>query len=147
MNYEALLETLHTIVSEQDGTFEVVVKAGGIHKNMEKFDVFFGILLGEKFFDIIDLLSSSLQGKNVTACDARAASDTVCEKLVKMREDTEFDTSWKRATTIAKELQLSDSMVPRVCRPPRRVDSGSSPSTFPSPKDYFRKVYFEWYEG
>ena len=78
------------------------------------------------------------------ACDARAASDTVCEKLVKMREDTEFDTSWKRATTIAKELQLSDSMVPRVCRPPRRVDSGSSPSTFPSP---IRKIYFEFLDG
>ena len=43
-------------------------------------------------FGITDLLSSSLQGKNVTACDAKAASDTVCEKLVKMREDTEFDT-------------------------------------------------------
>ena len=80
MNYEALLETLHTIVSEEDGTFEVVAKAGGIHKNMENFDVFFGIMLGEKFFGITDLLCSSLQGKNVTACDARAASDTVCEK-------------------------------------------------------------------
>ena len=35
MNYETLLEILHTIVSENDGTFEVVTKAGGIHKNME----------------------------------------------------------------------------------------------------------------
>ena len=35
LNYEALLETLHKIVSEKDGTFEVVAKAGGIHKNME----------------------------------------------------------------------------------------------------------------
>ena len=44
---------------------------------MEIFDVF-GIMLGERFFGITDLLSSSLQGKNVTACDAKAASDTVC---------------------------------------------------------------------
>ena len=91
-------------------------------------------------FGITDLLSSSLQGKNVTACDAKAASDTVCEKLVKMREDTEFDTFWERATTTAEELQLSDPTVPRERRPPRRVDSGSSPSTFSSPKDYFRKI-------
>jgi hypothetical protein len=144
LNYEALLETLHTIVSEKDGTFEVVAKAGGIHKNMENFDVFFGIMLGEKCFGTTDLLSSSLQGKNVTACDAKAAADTICAKLVKMREDTEFDTFWERATTTAEELQLSDPTVPRVRRPPRRIDSGSTPSTFPSPKEYFRKIYFEF---
>ena len=108
---------------------------------------FFGIMLGEKFFGITNLLSSSLQGKNVTACDARAASDTVCEKLVKMREDTEFDTFWEHATTTAEELQLSDPTVPRVCRPPRQVDSGFSPSTFSSPKNYFRKIYFEFLDG
>ena len=149
LNYEALLETLHTIVSEKDGTFEVVAKAGGIHKNMENFDVCFGIMLGEKFFGITDSLSSSLQGKNVTACDAKAASNTVCEKLVKMRADSEFDTFWERATTKAEELQLTDPTVPRVRRPPRRVDSGSSPSTctFPSPKDYFRKIYFEFLDN
>ena len=144
LNYEALLETLHTIVSEKDGTFEVVAKAGGIHKNMENFDVFFGVMLGEKFFATTDLLSSSLQGRKVTACDAKAAADTICAKLVKMREDTEFDTFWERATTTAKELQLSDPTVPRVRRPPRRIDSGTTPSTFPSPKEYFRKIYFEF---
>ena len=104
-------------------------------------------MLGEKFFGITDLLSSSLQRKNVTACDARAASDTVCEKLMKMREDTEFDTFWKRTTITAEELQLSDPIVPRLRRPPRRLDRGSSPSTFSSPMDYFRKIYFEFLEG
>ena len=52
----------------------------------------FGIMLGEKFFGITDSLSSSLQGGNVTACDTKAASNAVCEKLVKMRADFEFDT-------------------------------------------------------
>ena len=50
-----------------------------------------------------------------------------------MRADSEFDTFWERATTKAEELQLTDPTVPRVRRPPRRIDSGSSPSTFPSP--------------
>ena len=43
------------------------------------------------------------------------------KKLVKMREDTEFDTFWERATTTAEELQLSDPMEQRV-RGPRRVN-------------------------
>ena len=107
----------------------------------------FGIMLGEKFFGMTDLLSSSLQGKNVSACDAKAASNIVCEKLVKtreMREDAEF---WERATMKAEELQLNDPILPRVWRPPRQVDSGSSPSTFSSPKEYFRKIYFEFFDN
>ena len=89
------------------------VEINGIHKNAENL-MSFGIMFGEKFFGITDLLSSSLQG-----CDAKAASDTVCEKVVEMREDTEFDTFWERATTTAEELQLSDPTVPTVCKPPR----------------------------
>ena len=104
-------------------------------------------MLGEKFFGMTDSLSSSFQGKNVTACDTKAASNIVCEKLVKMREDAEFDAFWERATTKAEELQLNDPILPRVRRPPKRVDSGSSPSTFPSPKDYFRKIYFEFLDN
>ena len=103
-------------------------------------------MLDEKFFGITDSLSNSLQGKNITACDAKAASDTACEKLVKSREDTEFDIFWERATTTAEELQLSDPTVPRVRRL-RQVDCGSSPSTFPSPKDYFRKIYFKFLDS
>lgn len=64
-----------------------------------------------------------------------------------MRADSEFDTFWERATTRAKELQLTDCTVQSIRRPPRRVDSGSSPSTSPSPKDYFRKIYFEFLKG
>jgi hypothetical protein len=40
-------------VSEKDGTFEVVAKAGGIWKFLM---YFFGIMLGEKFFGTTDLL-------------------------------------------------------------------------------------------
>ena len=135
LNYEALLEILHKIVSEKDDNFVIVAKAGGIHKNIGRLRCLFGIMLGEKFFGMTNSLNSSLQGKNVMACDVKAASNIVCEKLVKMREDAEFDALWEHATTKAEELQLNDPILPRVWRPPRRVDSGSSPSTFPSPKD------------
>ena len=45
--------------------------------------------------------------------------------------------------TRAQELQLSEPCVPRTCRPPRRIDSGSNPCTFNSPKEYYKKLYFE----
>ena len=66
---------------------------------MEDFDVFLGIVLDKKFFRMTDSLNSSLQ---VTACDMKAASNIVCEKLVIMREDAEFDALWERTTMKAE---------------------------------------------
>ena len=142
-NYEALLETLQEI-SSSPGSFEVIAKAGGILSSLENFDVLFGITLGEKFFGLTDSLSSTLQGKTVTACDAKAAANVVCEKIVKLRTSAEFDIFWDNATSMAATLGLSDPSLPRVRRPPRRIDSGSSPTTFLSPKDHFRKPYYEF---
>ena len=34
-------------------------------------------MLGEKFFGLTDSLNGSMQGKTVTACDTKAASDAV----------------------------------------------------------------------
>ena len=43
----------------------------------------------------------------------------------------------------AQELQLVDPCIPRSRRPPRRIDSGSTPYSFNSPKEYYQKIYFE----
>ena len=147
LNYEAILEMLHEIVAESDGSIEIVAKAGGIQRSMENYELLFGIMLGVDFFGLTDSLSGSMQGKTVTACDAKAASDSVCAKIKRMRTDLEFDAFWEKTTKKSQELQLSEPAVPRVRRPPRRIDSGSNPSTFLSPKDYYRKIYFEYLDN
>ena len=63
-----------------------------------------------------------------------------------LRADTEFDKFWDNAMSKAV-LQLSDPTVPRVDRPPRQTDLGSCSSTFLTPKDYFRKIYFDNIHG
>ena len=146
LNYEALLETMHVIMTGCDGVtnFEVRSKALGIHSSLQTFDLLCGVMLGEKFYAITDMLSRSLQAKNVTASDAKLASEAICKNIVRLRSDEEFDSFWEKATTKASELQLSDPVLPRNRRPPRRLDSGSNPCSFSSPKDYYRKIYFEF---
>ena len=124
--------------------FEVRSKALGIHSSLQTFDLLCGVMLGEKCYAITDMLSRSLQAKDVTASDAKLASEAICENIVCLRSDEEFDSFWEKATTKASELQLSDPVLPRNRRPPRRLDSGSNPCSFSSPKYYYRKIYFEF---
>ena len=42
-------------------------------------------VLREKIFSLTDSLSSSMQGKNVTACNAKGAADIVCKKITKLQ--------------------------------------------------------------
>ena len=48
---------------------------------MENYELLFGIMLGEEFFGLTDTLSCRMQGKFVTACDAKAVSDAVYAKI------------------------------------------------------------------
>ena len=139
-NYTPLLETLEEISTGSDsGTScsEVRSKAGGIFTSMQNFGMFFGMKLGVKFYGITDSLSCTLQGSSITAFDAKHAATAVCQTLLGFWSDLSFDSFWEDATTKAHELQLQQPALPRACRPPRRFDDGSNPSSFSSPKEYY----------
>ena len=111
---------------------------------MQTFSTFFGIRLGVRFYSITDALSCTLHGSSITALDAKNAAGAVCQTLLGLRSDSSFDSFWEEATAKAQELQLLEPTVPRVRRPPRRLDSGSNPASFSSPRDYCRKFYYEF---
>ena len=57
--------------------FEVRSKPLGIHSSLQTFDLLCGVMLGEKFYAITNMLSRSLQAKDVTASDAKLASEAI----------------------------------------------------------------------
>lgn len=63
--------------------------------------------------------------------------------IQRFRSDEEFSKLWERTIVKARDLELSDPSILRRRRPPKRIDSGSTPSTFSSPKEYYQKIYFE----
>ena len=136
-NYTALLQTLHSITNGLDGVsnYEVISKASGIQSELETFDLFFGIMVGERFISLTDSLSLALQGKNVTATEAKKAAATTSLTIQRFRSDEEFSTFGDRAVAKAQELQLMEPHIPRSHRPPRRMDSGSTRCSFKSPKE------------
>ena len=100
-------------------------------------------MVGERFFSLTDSLSLALQGENVSAIEAKKAAAATCQTIQRYRLDEEFSTFWDEAVAKAQELQLMDPRIPRSRRPPKRIDSGSTQCSFNSPKEYYRKMYFE----
>ena len=43
----------------------------------------------------------------------------------------------------AKDLKIGEPKLPRLRRPPKRLDDGSCPHEFTSPLSFYRKLYFE----
>ena len=89
-------------MSNSDNTSEVVAKAGGIYKS-QKISKYFLESCRRKFFCFFCLtgsLSSSMQGKNVTACDAKAAVDVVFNKITKIRADSECHRKSEKLATV-----------------------------------------------
>ena len=149
-NYAPLLETLEDISTGSDSSiscYEVRSKAAGIFHSMQTFNTFFGMMLGVKFYGLTDILNCTLQGRHITAFDAKGAARAVCQTLLDLRSDTSFITFWEDTTTKAQQLNLCAPALPRTRRPPRRVDSGSEPTSFSSPTDYYRKVYFDFIDS
>ena len=103
-NYAPLLETLEDI-STGSG-YEVRSKAAGIFHSMQTFKTFFGMMLGVKFYGLTDILNCTLQGRHITAFDAKGVARAVCQTLLDLRSDTSFITFWEDTTTKAQQLNL-----------------------------------------
>lgn len=59
------------------------------------------------------------------------------------KEDKEFDRFCDRVVEEANHLKIGEPKLPRYRRAPARLDDGSQTHTYRTPKDYFRRQYFE----
>lgn len=70
-------------------------------------------------------------------------ASTLAEQFVsRQRTDNAFDSFYSSVVIDSKKV-TAEPVLPRQRRPPKRIDDGTSPHTFSTPKDYFRKQYFE----
>ena len=70
-NYKALRDTWY-FANQESKDSEMRARIGGVAKQMESFDFYFGVELGRKILSMADNLSSTLQGSKVSACDGQS---------------------------------------------------------------------------
>ena len=61
-----------------------------------------------------------------------------------IRNVDNFDQFWEKVNKMICDVEVSDSILPRRRRIPRRFENGNAPPTYDAtPKDMYRRVYFE----
>ena len=64
--------------------------------------------------------------------------------LVRIRNDDSFPAFYSVVLLKSKDHAISDPLLPRKRRAPARIEVGSGQPTFPeTPKDHYRRIYFE----
>ena len=126
-NYPALLEALETIINESHDDYGR--RANGIHKQLERFDTYFGLKLSHLVFSATEQTSNALQGKNITVQEALMAANMAKSYLVRQRDDKAYDLFYSSMVDQAKEY-TGDPVLPRYKKIPKRLDDGALPHRF-----------------
>jgi hypothetical protein len=139
-NYPILLEELEKISEESSG--DIASKASGLATSLEQFSTFFGLKLSYLVFSATEQLSTTLQGKDITAQIGINARDSTVNFLQRQRNQSSFDLFYD-ATNHESQQITEEPKVPRKKKIPRRIDQGSETTNHQTPRDYFRQQYYE----
>jgi len=82
----------------------------------------------------------------MTVTAASKAAQQTCLLLQRSRGDEDWTKLWASVLQHAATFKLDDPAVPRLRRPPRRIDSGA-PSTAMNPEQYFRIIFNEFLDN
>ena len=111
---------------------EMRAKIIGVASQMERFDYFFGIELGQKYLNMVDNLSRSLQRATISACEGQEIVKKTVQSLQSIQSSDHFDLFWKYLEHRCSEFNISPPQLPRRKRPPRTLDIGGTVLENPS---------------
>ena len=108
---------------------EMRARIGGVAKQMESFDVFFGLELGRIVFSMSDNLSKVLQGSSISASEGQSLMKMTLVAFQAIRSEDSFSVFWKtieRKRQLCKAVLIADPSLPRQRKVPKHLEIGSS---------------------
>ncbi|XP_076359091.1 zinc finger MYM-type protein 1-like [Tachypleus tridentatus] len=142
-NYEALLLEWDVCLEDRLDS-EMRARIIGVRSQMEKFEYFFALHLGVAVYSLTDNLLKTLPKTCMSAAQGQQNAKLVAGVLDKMRNDSNFDKIYEEVHRKAMKLNISEPQMPRQKREPKRFEVGTGEPSFPSsPKEFYRRQYFE----
>ena len=143
-NYTALLQEW-TISLDEKLQSDIRGRIIGCQAQMNTFDFFFGLNLGQRLFSHTDNLSKTLQQTKMSAVGGKRVAVLTKEVLKKIRDDMSFNSFYDAVLLKSKNYpSMTEPMLPRRTRAPRRIEIGTGDPTYPATaRDYYRRIYFE----
>lgn len=124
---------------------EMKARIRGVQAYMERFEFYFGLVLGQCLLQQADSLSSSLQDPELSAAQAQHTAGMTLKTVKDMRTDDAFSLFWEKVKTMAKNTELvGEPLLPRQRRLPSKYEEGKAPPEFhESVEDMYRQIYFQ----
>ena len=142
-NYTALQE-LWDAALETGLDAEIRSRITGVKAQMESFNYFFGISVGELVLKHGDNLSKALQNESISAAEGQRLASLTVTTLTKIRDAEQYDLFWQLITRKASALDVSKPTLPRKRKAPQRYEIGTGESHFPEGvEEHYRQIYFE----
>lgn len=130
-NY-TLLQELCTWSVENYKDTEMKERIRWVQAHMNRFDFFFGLLLGECILQHSDSLSATLQKATLSAAEGHAIAAMTVRTLHNIRLNTTFDVFWQKATGEAEAKRVDEPTLPRQRRASARFEEGNDPPEYPT---------------
>ena len=94
------------------------------------------LILGPGFIIVKDLTASASEGQ----LTAHRTKDV----LKSIRNEEMFNLFWEKVIMMTQDIEVNDPVMPRKRRVPQRYDDGiAQPEYDQTPKDMYRRIYFE----
>ena len=144
VNYKFVQEALIEIADSDKS--DAGTKANGLANSMDTFVFYFALVTGLLIFERTEQLSKLLQSSSISVSAALRAAEHARANLQSYRDDVSWKSMWASCISNASRLDVDPPTMPRVRRPPRRIDEGALPCT-QTIEEYFRVVFFQFLDN
>ena len=123
---------------------DITARLIGVGSQMNSFDFYFGVYLGEMILCHTDNLSKTLQKRELSAAEGQLVSSLVKETLQSMHSSEHFNLFWEVLNKKAEHLNVGEPVLPRKRKTSRRIEIGEGTGDFHTTVvDHYRVIYFE----
>lgn len=102
-----------------------------------------------ELLDRIEILNGNLQNSEYCVIDSYQKVEAVIDSLSNSR-DSKFEIIWEKACNGVEKFDIEEPSLPRCKRIPKRLLHSSNANVqdhaFQTPKDMYRKLYYEVYD-
>lgn len=145
-NYEPLMKFFVERITDCEVDSIISAKASGYFEHMRTFEFFFFLTMIIELLDRIEILNKDLQNSELSVNDSYRKIEGVIY-CMNVSRDSKFEIIWQKSNNGVKELDIDEPQLPRQRKIPKRLDSSNSENlVFKTPKEMYRKIYFEIYD-
>ena len=138
--YEAIIEALEEMSSNNSNA---ATRAAGLLDKFRKGATFLTLQIALQVIEPLEILNTSLQGRQSTVGGMRKAVTSVQGFLELKRDATVFETLMVESGDMQAKLDLDEISAPRQRRPPKRFTGLAEPFHPDSAMQYYRLEYFK----